>query len=70
MILVLVKYFIYKTKSFTNTLRIENFITYLNRKFQDEMYINKINNTFDNFLSTWSALYLVFMDNDNNNNNS
>ena len=38
-ILVLAKYFIYKTKFYTNTLRLENFITYLKRKFQHEMYI-------------------------------
>lgn len=69
-ILVLAKYFIYKTKFFMNRLRMDNFITYLKRKFCDEMYLNKVNNTFDNFISKWSALYTVFIDDYNSNNNN
>ena len=47
-ILLLGKYFIYKTKFLANSIRVENFITYLKRKYQNEKYISKIHNKQNN----------------------
>lgn len=55
-ILLLAKYYIYRTKFFTNLVRIETFIPYLRKKFQNEMYISKLHNKLDKFLAKWSAL--------------
>ena len=59
-IFMLAKYYIYKTKFFTHNLDIENFITYLKRKFHIEKYISIINNKIDKFMGKWSTLYQFF----------
>ena len=55
-ILLLGKYFIYKTKFLANSIRLENFITYLKRKYQNEKYISKIHNKQNKFQAKWSLL--------------
>ena len=67
-IFVLAKYYINKTKFFTHNLVIDNFITYLKRKFQNEKYISIINNKFDKFMGKWSTLYQFFKGTNNKNN--
>ena len=66
---MLAKYYIYKTKFFTHNIVIENFITYLKRKFHNEKYISIINKKFDKFIGKWSTLYQFFQGTNNNENN-
>ena len=54
---------------FTHNLVIEDFITYLKRKFHNEKYISIINNKFDKFIGKWSTLYQFFQGTNNNENN-
>ena len=54
-ILLLGKYFIYKT----NSIRLENFIIYLKRKYQNEKYISKIHNKQNKFQAKWSLLSYI-----------
>ena len=56
-ILVVAKYYIYKTKFTSRHLRMAGFKQLLKRKFESEKYIAEINNKYENFLSKWSALY-------------
>ena len=65
---ILRKFTVYKTKFFTHNLVIENFITYLKRKFHNEKYISFINNKFDKFMGKWSTLYQFFQGTNNNEN--
>ena len=58
-ILLLGKYFIYKTKFLANSIRLENFIIYLKRKYQNEKYISKIHNKQNKFQAKWSLLKLI-----------
>ena len=51
------KYFVYKSKFFTKNLSIKSFENFLKQKFLNEMYIAKINKTYDKFLGKWSSLY-------------
>ena len=55
-ILLLGKYFIYKTKFLANNIRLENFIIYLKRKYQNEKYNSKIHNKQNKFQAKWSLL--------------
>ena len=51
------KYFIYKSKFYLKELSIKGFENFLKQKFINEMYIAKINKTYDRFLGKWSSLY-------------
>ena len=55
-LLLLARYFIYKTKFFTNYIRLETFISYLKRKYLNEKYISKLHNNQDKFVAKWSVL--------------
>ena len=61
-LIVLEKYYIYKNKFHKKSLNIRKFEAYVKVKFNNEMYIAKINNTYDKFLGKWSSLYHYFMD--------
>ena len=61
-ILLLGKYFIYKTKFLANSIRLENFIIYLKRKYQNEKYISKIHNKQNKFQAKWSLLSHIMED--------
>ena len=61
-LIVLAKYYIYKNKFHKKSLNIRKFESYVKVKFNNEMYIAKINNTYDKFLGKWSSLYHHFMD--------
>ena len=61
-LIVLAKYYIYKNKFYHKTLNIKGFESYVKVKFKNEMYIAKINNTYDKFLGMWSSIYHYFMD--------
>lgn len=56
-IVILAKYYIYRTKFFTNSINMVTFIAFLKKKFQNEKYISKLHNNYDKFLAKWSALY-------------
>ena len=56
-LLVVAKYYIYKTKFTSRQLSMAGFKQLLKRKFENEKYTAKINNKYVNFLSKWSALY-------------
>ena len=58
---ILAKYYIYKNKFYTQTLNILGFELYVKSKFENGMYISKLNNTFDKFLGKWSSLFHYFM---------
>ena len=45
------------------TLSIKGFENFLKQKFLNEMYIAKINKTYDKFLGKWSSLYNYMHDN-------
>ena len=51
------KYFIYENKFYLKDLSIKGFENFLKQKFINEMYIAKINKTYDKFLGKWSSLY-------------
>ena len=55
-LLLLAKYYIYRTKFFSNQISIENYLVYVRRKFQNEKYIAKLHNKQDAFVAKWSAL--------------
>ena len=59
-LIVLVKYYIFKFHK--KSLNIRKFESYVKVKFNNEMYIAKINKTYDKFLGKWSSLYHYFMD--------
>ena len=61
-ILLLAKYFIYKTKFYANRIILENFCIYLKRKYKNEKYISKIHNRQEKFQAKWSALHQVLED--------
>ena len=48
---------IYKSKFYLKELSIKGFENFLKQKFINEMYIAKINKTYDKFLGKWSSLY-------------
>ena len=56
-LLVVAKYYIYKTKFTSRQLSMAGFKQLLERKFEGEKYIAKINNKYEKCLSKWSALY-------------
>ena len=56
-LLVVAKYYIYKTKFTSRRLNIAGFKSLLKKKFDGEKYIAKINNRYDKFLGKWSPLY-------------
>lgn len=60
-ILIIAKYYIYKTKFTRNTIDFTGFLLYLKSKFQSEMYIANLKNDFDKFAEKWSSLlhYMV-----------
>ena len=45
-----------------SSINIKKFEAYVKVKFDNEMYIAKIKNTYDKFLGKWSSLYHYFMD--------
>ena len=51
------KYYTYKSKFHLKNLSIKGFENFLKQKFLNEMYIAKINKTYDKFLGKWSSLY-------------
>ena len=61
-ILLLAKYFIYKTKFYANRIILENFCIYLKKKYKNEKYISKIHNRQEKFQAKWSALHQVLED--------
>ena len=61
-LVVLAKYYIYKSKFHNQNLNIRGFEAYSKVKFFNEMYIAKINNTYEKFLGKWSPIYHYFMD--------
>ena len=61
-LVVLAKYYIYKSKFHNQNLNILGFEAYSKVKFFNEMYIAKINNTYEKFLGKWSPIYHYFMD--------
>lgn len=56
-VLILAKYYIYRTKFFSNSINIRTFLLYLKRKFQNEKYIYMLHNNYNKFLAKWSDLY-------------
>lgn len=56
-ILVLAKYYIYKTKFFSHQVNTQIFITYLKKKFQNEKYISKLYSKQDKFFAKWASLW-------------
>ncbi|MCG7876955.1 MAG: zinc-binding domain-containing protein [Candidatus Thiodiazotropha endolucinida] len=55
-LIIIAKYYIYKTKFKSKQLSIQGFCALLKQKFKNEQYIAKINNTYDKFLKKWSSL--------------
>lgn len=58
--ILVAKYYIYRAKFSSERLNIQNFISFLKRKFSNEMYISKINQTFDKFRAKWMHTYTYF----------
>ena len=56
-LLVVTKYYIYKTKFTSRRLNIAGFKSLLKKKFVGEKYIAKINNRYDKFLGKLSPLF-------------
>lgn len=56
-IIIVAKYYIYKSKFYLKKVSIKGFENFLKQKFQNEMYISKITRTYDKFLGKWSLLY-------------
>ena len=56
-IITVAKYYIYKSKFYLKNVSIKGFENFLKQKFLSEMYIAKLNKTFDKFLGKWSSLY-------------
>ena len=57
---IIAKHYIYTTKFTQKTLRIDNFINLLKKKFQSEKYIALKNNTMTKFFAKWAPLYNYF----------
>ena len=57
---IIAKHYIYTTKFTQKTLRIDNFINLLKKKFQSEKYIALMNNTMTKFFAKWAPLYNYF----------
>lgn len=55
--LTVAKYFIYKNKFYKKSLDLKGFECFLKQKFLNEMYIAKINKSYDKFLGKWSSIY-------------
>lgn len=58
-VIVVAKYYIYKTKFTSKRLSITGFQLLLKRKFKNEQYIARINNSYNKFLGKWSSLFHV-----------
>ena len=58
-LLVVAKYYIYKSKFFQGSIYILGFKAILKKKFEEEQYIAKINDKYTKFLGKWSSLYTV-----------
>lgn len=58
-VIVVAKYYIYKTKFTSKRLSIIGFQLLLKRKFKNEQYIARINNSYNKFLGKWSSLFHV-----------
>ena len=56
-LITVAKYYIYKSKFNTKNISIKGFENFLKLKFSNEMYIAKLNKTYDKFLGKWSSLY-------------
>ena len=65
-VFVLAKYYIYKSKVFTNYLSVYNFVIYLKRKFQSKRYICIGNKEFDIFMGKWAPLHQLFQESGDN----
>ena len=55
-LLILARYFIYKTKFITNYITIETFLSYLRRTYQTKKYISRLHNKHEKFQCKWSKL--------------
>ena len=58
-LLVVAKYYIYKTKFVQESISILGFKAILKKKFEEEKYIAKINDKYAKFIGKWSSLYTV-----------
>ena len=58
-LLVVAKYYIYKTKFVQESISILGFKAILKKKFEEEKYIAKINDKYARFIGKWSSLYTV-----------
>ena len=58
-LLVVAKYYIYKSKFVQGSISILGFKAILKKKFEEEKYIAKINDKYTKFLGKWSSLYTV-----------
>lgn len=58
-VIIIAKYYIYKTKFTSKRLSILGFQLLLKRKFKNEQYIARINNNYNKFLGKWSSLFHV-----------
>ena len=56
-LLVVAKYYIYKSKFVQGNISILGFKAILKKKFEEEKYIAKINDKYAKFLGKWSSLY-------------
>ena len=55
-LIIIAKYYIYKTKFLSKHLSIQGFQSLLKRKFKNKQYIARINNKYNKFLGKWSSL--------------